>query len=79
MEFFLVKIFTEFSSKEGVKLRFPSIIPSIMQAYGRQSFIVETPEDAASLVGTPGLTQKAESQTGERRNTDPGVQILFRS
>lgn len=69
MEFFLVKIFTEFSSKERIKLRFPSIIPSIMQAYSRQSFIVETPQGAASLVETLSLTQKAESPRQERGGT----------
>lgn len=51
------------------KLHFPSIIPSIMRAYGRQSFIAGMPQGAASLVETPGLMHKAESHRQERRGT----------
>lgn len=61
MEFFLVKIFTEFSNKESIKLCFPSVTPFMMRADGRQSFIVETSQGTAGLVEIPGLRQKAES------------------
>lgn len=69
MEFFLVKIFTEFSSKECIKLHFLSITSFIMRADGRQSFIVEMPQGTASLVEIPGLRQKAESHGPGRGGT----------
>ena len=54
MEFFLVKIFTEFSSKKYSKLRFPSVIPFIMRATGRPSFVVGMAHGTVILVETSG-------------------------
>lgn len=52
MKFFLVEIFTEFLSKKCIKLLFPSIIPFITRASGRQAFVVKMPRGRASLVET---------------------------
>lgn len=62
MEFFSVKFFTQFSRKKYIKLLFPSIIPFITGACGRQSFMVGTSGGTASLAESPAKALNAESR-----------------
>lgn len=66
MEFFLVEIFTEFSSKKCI-VAFPSIIPFITKACGRQPFIVEMLVAESSLLKPQAKALNVESRELQER------------